>query len=419
MTGVPSSGTLKAAWSEADALEDAILQHRVYRRLLECGIEQTLKDRSLINAVRKGPHGIDLCRLLLEYDASPDYCDGASIVSAAKAYDMASLDLLADAVISERTFNAGIRGILESHAWTCPEGLKVVQFLVGRGVDQQELHLAFCAAARLFSHEALELLEDWVNLEVAATRAFAEVTSAGKEWLSPDNLAIIDHLIQWGATGEPVDLALIDAVDALCLGEDLDDLVDTLLPYTDINVLNGSPVASAAKYGKVDILEKLLSEGVANAETLSVALAVAITTEHEEKLTLSIIDVIMRNEHGKLDAKLVPEGYYPPLFACLQGYPQSVKLAKRLCEIGCSLEHTVLFPTYDDEDLADEEVPVLPWALYQPKKLIASAVIEMLIEAKGECLTFIPSDYICIADLYSESKLHCKTLPSHTFDTGC
>ncbi len=387
MTGNPSSATVELAWIEADAVQDIEYQERVYQALLGSGVQDTLKNQSLAAAAGKGPSGYKICSLLLRNHASPNYQNGACVVSAARALDLRTLQLLANAATSTSVFDAAFTAVIRDESWICQIGLEIVHFLLEKGVSGDEIDVAFCQAAKVFSEEALELLVNSVDPDLAFTKAFIAVTGAGKEWLSDKNLWLSISLLEWGASGEFVHLALLEAVEAFCQGQASEDLIDKLLTVgdgADVNFQAGSAVRIAAQHGKIDLLAKLFSYGCTT-ETVSGALAVAIVSGHSEEYLLAIIDAIVSNPDVRLDVNLVPEGFSHPLFACLLAYPQSTALAERLCGLGCFLESEVEFLTYDDEDLPEENVTVLAWTLCQPQQLITSEVIDVLIEARGAC----------------------------------
>jgi ankyrin repeat protein len=389
MVGGPSDGTLRAAWVETDALQDDEFQYQAFQILLVAGVDASLKDSSLITAATRGQRGIKVCTLLLQHQASPDYSNGACIVSAAKGLHLDTLNLLASSVTSASVFTTAFDAFSEGDEWLAPKGLEIVHFLLEYGASGPEVDAAFCKAARLYDPDALELLASSVNPEVVNV-ALVTLTQAGKDWLSPDNshLWLIHSLLEWGAAGDSVNITLVEALDAYARGLASEDLIDTLLHIgakADVNFQNGEAVQIAVKYGNAALLEKLASCG-ATTETLSTAFAEAITTGHDENVLLSLIDVFMNNKGAKPDIKTPPEGYQPPIFACLAAHPQSAKLVKRLAEIECDLEAQIESFTYDDEELEAENVTALAWALCQPENRISSAAIEALIDANGECI---------------------------------
>jgi hypothetical protein len=419
MAGGPSLGTLSAAWVEADALQDDEFQYQAFQVLLTVGVDQTLKDKSLNTAAMRGQRGLKVCTLLLQHQASPDYSNGECVVTAAKGLHLDTLHLLAGSVASASVFTTAFDAFADGDEWLAPRGLEVVHFLLEYGASGQEVDAAFCKAARLYDADALELLASSINPEVVNV-ALATVSQAGKDWLSIDNdkLWLIHSLLELGAAGDCVNMILLEALDAYARGFTSEDLIDTFLHVgakADVNFQNGEAVQIAAKYGKAALLEKLAACG-ATTETLSIAFSEAITAGHDEKVLLQLIDIFMNNKGAKPDVKIAPNGYQPPLLACLAAYPQSVSLVKRLAEIGCDLEAQIEYWPYDDEDLEGEMVTVLSWALSQPDKRIASPVIEELITAKGECLPLLLRRILLLTS-DSGSQFHDQNHKGHTFDT--
>jgi hypothetical protein len=388
MAGAPSQSTLSAAWAAADAVQDDEFQYKAFQTLLAVGVDQTLKDKSLNTAAMRGQRGMQVCTLLLQHQASPDYSNGECVVTAAKGLHLDTLHLLAGSVASASVFTTAFDAFSDGDEWLAPRGLEVVHFLLEYGASGQEVDAAFCKAARLYDADALNLLASSINPEIVNV-ALVTVAQAGKDWLSIDNdkLWLIHSLLEWGAAGDSVNLVLLEALDAYARGFTSEDLIDTLLHVgakADVNFQDGEAVQIAAKYGNAALLEKLAA-CEATTETLSIAFAEAITAGHDEKVLLELIDVFMKNKGAKPDVKVAPNGYQPPIFACLAAYPQSAALVKRLAKIGCDLEAQIEYWPYDDEDLESENVTVLSWALSQPEKRIASPVIEELVAAKGKC----------------------------------
>jgi hypothetical protein len=397
MAGGPSASTLSAAWTEADALQDDAFQYNAFQILLAVGVDQTLKDKSLNTAATRGQRGMQVCTLLLQHQASPDYSNGECVVSAAKGFHLDTLHLLAGSITSGSVFTTAFDAFSEGDEWLTPRGLEIVHFLLEYGASGQEVDAAFCKAARLYDVDALNLLASSINPEVVNV-ALVTVTQAGKDWLSINNdkLWLIHSLLEWGAAGDSLDLVFLEALDAYARGFTSEDLIDTLLHVgakADVNFQNGEAIQLAAKYGNVALLEKLTACG-ATKESLSIAFAEAITAGHDEIALLELIDIFMNNKSAKPDVKVAPNGYQPPLFACLAAYPQSANLVKRLIQIGCDLEAQIEYWPYDDEDLEGENVTVLGWALSQPEKRIASAVIEEIIAAKGRFSSFVKIHFV-------------------------
>ncbi|RDL34689.1 Uncharacterized protein BP5553_07817 [Venustampulla echinocandica] len=416
MLGKPSDGTLRAAWLVADALQNGEFQYQAFEILLAASIDSSLKDASLITAATRGQRGINVCTLLLQHQASPDYSNGTCMVSAAKGLHLDTLELLANSVTSASVFCTVFDDFSEGDEWLTPKGLAIVHLLLENGASGPEVDAAFCKAARLGDPDALELLATSVNPE-AVNVALVAATAAGKDWLSPDNshLWLMHSLLKWGAAGDCVNFTLFEALDAFARGLASEDLIDTLLQVgakAEVNFQNGEAVQIAVRYGKPLLLEKLILCG-ATAETLSIALAEAITAGLDENVLLSLLDVFMESKGAKPDVKTAPQGYQPPIFACLAAYPQSAKLVKQLVEMGCDLEAQIESFTYDDEELEAENVTALVWALCQPENRISSAAIEALIDAKADTnLTLKTSNAtpLILAAKYSRSDLVVKLL---------
>jgi hypothetical protein len=387
MVGQPSRSTLAAAWAEADGLQDDKFRYQAFQILLAAGVEDSLPSGSLITAATRGKRGLQVCELLLQHGASPDYENGACVVSAAKGLHLDTLSLLAGSVTSASVFTTAFDAMSDGEGWLAPRGLEVVHFLLESGASGPGVDKAFCKAARLYEPDALELLASSINPE-AVDVALATVTQTGKDWLLPNHvhLWVIHSLLDWGAEGDPVNVGLLEALNAYARGFASADLIDTLLyvgAKADVNFRNGESIQIAIRNGNTPLLEKLASCG-ATKETLTLAFAEAIIAKLDEHVLYSLIEIFTNNKGAKPELKTTPEGYPPHIFACLAAYPRSERLVKQLAEVGCDLEAQIESFTYYDEVVGAEDVTALVWALSQTEKPIASAVIGALIDAKGE-----------------------------------
>jgi hypothetical protein len=271
-----------------------------------------------------------------------------------------------------------------------PKTLEVVGYLLSNSTYRPEVDAAFCRtlscgnltgfdgfgdAAELLAHSTLKTTFD-----------IALNTVTLKSKFSDDDLWRIHSLIEWGATGESVHLALCLTLYARMYAKVpmSDDFIRTLVNAEhDVNHEDGEVLRVAADCGNTEILGKLLTS-TASRRTKSFAFAVAVLAKHEERVLLALIDVFMTNESGPPVVQEVPERYFPNLFVCLQLYPRSRKLAECLIQAGCSVDSQTKYPC--EGHSLEEKVTTLIWALCQVEAdiQISSDVIDILIE-NGKC----------------------------------
>jgi hypothetical protein len=324
-----------------------------------------------------------VAKLLIKKGATGEHINKAA-VQAALMFDDEALGLVAEAVAPETVFTTAFIETTGRDDWVSPEGLTIIQFLLEKGASGSDLHIALYGAARAFNFEALQLLSTAVLSPEAYTLAFSEVLNFGDEWLLLENLDVIELLLEHGACGETVHSALLEALDAYASGTAPEALVDLLLHHkADVNYDDGEAIQIAASSGDDTLLKKLLPYG-ATKESISRAFSMAIAAQHEEKILFALFDAFMENP-VKPDPNFVYPGMDMPLLLCLQLYPESATIAKRMCDIGCNLEAEIQCEVYDDEIQDSEIVTPLAWALFQPDNMINVDVIKTLLEEKGKC----------------------------------
>ena len=356
--------------------------------------------------------GLRFVKILIEKGATGEPVDYVA-VTAAETFNVDALRLVANSVTSAAVFDRAFDSAVEAKdVWLLPEGLSTIQFLLGKGVSGSTVEDALCDAAEAFSLDALDLLATAVQSAECYTIAFGKAVGAGDHWLSLEGLDVIELLLEQGAGGEILHITFLEALDAYAEGNTSEALLDVLLYYyADVNYENGYAVQFAASIGDIPLLKKFLSFG-ANQESISTAFSMAIVALHQDKHLLAIIDAFMENEATQPDLNFICESMDPPVFLCLQQYPESVALIKRMCEIGFNLEHEIQYnfyvPEESESDIVVETVTVLPWAVDQPE-LFRSAVIAVLIESNGAykiSASARPERFCCLA------LFRCK-FPSH------
>lgn len=327
--------------------------------------------------------GLAFVELLVAQGAAGEHVNNAAI-QAARMFDIDALELIAKPVSPASVFTtAFIEATRTRDDWVSPAGLTIVQFLLERGVSGSDVQAALNKAASTFNFETLQLLSTAVVDPEAYTAALGEAFSAGEQWLLPKNQDVIDLLLEHKASGETLHNGLLQALDAYIGGTASESLIDLLLHYkADVNYSNGEALQLVASSGDDALLKKLLSYG-ATQESISLAFSMAIASQHEEKRLSALLDAFMQNP-VKPDVNFVYPDMDPPLILSLQLYPESAAIAKRMCDIGCSIEKEMTCEMYDDEMQEPEIVTPLAWALFQPDNMISTDVVAALLESNGK-----------------------------------
>ncbi|KAJ2998946.1 hypothetical protein NUW58_g158 [Xylaria curta] len=311
----------------------------------------------------------------------------AAVSSAAEALRLDVLEHVAQLGMSGSTILAGLSAAASSEReWTTPIGLSIIQFLLNEGALGPPVDEAFCSATRLFARDAVELLKDYIS-EECVEKALLVTVESSPEWHSPDdrNLWLIESLLDLGARGESVNIALLYALEAYIAKPKLasKNLVDILLTPADVNFRHGEALKIAIKGGDGSLLKELASFG-ASQETMTNAFYEAITAQLEEKKVLELLAVLNDRElEYQPDFKRGIPNRRPPIFDCLEAHPESVKLVEHLIKLGCEVDATTCAKLYNSTE--PEYATALAWALSRSgaDRTVSSTVITTLIDAKA------------------------------------
>lgn len=322
--------------------------------------------------------GLAVTELLIRKGVTGEHVDKAA-VKAASMFDMAVLELVAGPVSSVAVFSKALAEATTRNDWVLPEGLTTIQFLLEKGASGSGVDEAVIASARGFDFESLQLLSNFVTSPEVYTRALSEGLGFEDEWLQPENMDCIELLLDHGAGGEPLHVALVQAIDAYANDT---ALIDLLLHFkANVNYDEGQSMQAAASSGDTALLKTLLSHGP-NQDSISRAFSVAIASGHKEDVLIALIDTFIQSS-VKPDVNFVYPEMDSPLILGLQLYPESPAVVKRLCDIGFPLEAEMPYDVDDDEFQELESVTPLAWALFQPESMISTDVVLTLLEAKA------------------------------------
>lgn len=281
--------------------------------------------------------------------------------------------------------------------WIPPKTLEVVGGLLPISSYCPEVDAAFCRTLKNTDLTRHDSYRDAAELLVHSTlgttfNIVLDSIPLGSNFCDED-LWRLHCLLEWGASGESVHLALCLALYARIEGNapKPDGFIQTLVnAELDVNFEEGEILRTAADCGNIEILGQLLAR--ASPGTKSFAFAVAILARNDESLLLALIDQFKPSKSEPPVGQEVPDGYFPHLFVCLQLYPKSRKLVYSLLKAGCSVDAEIdYYPSEEYSDDVDSITPLI-FALCQlghveADKQIGSDVIDLLIE-KGTCIRF-------------------------------
>ncbi|KAI0888782.1 uncharacterized protein GGS22DRAFT_152343 [Annulohypoxylon maeteangense] len=414
--------TLQRGFQAATQVGDLKKRAEVFKLLLQMGVTGEVVDSQLISAVRYGDDGKDLVTLLLVYGASPDYNDGDAVEKAARSAFLGNLEMLLGIIDvggrqkrpSSHTLVRAIDACWDLSRdtrftvlnWVFKVGKPVpsaVHNALNRAVNEEEpeerliellisnraspaangCQTLIDATKTLTPAAFANLLESRITAEDASlvfSKAFVAENVAS--WLSSRGYEIAKHLLEKGAAGDGVGAAFA-AVLGLYVETHAslaNNFVDLLLKYgADVNYNNGEAFQNAAAQGDPDLLKRLLRENP-NAQAMTFAFPRIFDATASEDDVYDLITIFIEHNDGQsqMDVAFTQSDSQPVLIRALCQFPRSTKILGALLDAG--FYHDQMTTCKVMEEVDEEPVTLLMWALLQPQKKISSGVINLLIE---------------------------------------
>ncbi|KAM0544232.1 hypothetical protein ACHAPJ_011921 [Fusarium lateritium] len=382
-------GAADINWNRGQAAITAIIseQTNAVGLLLQCRPSLDTLENSLKQAVRiqKADARLQITRSLLGAgtSGSSNHLERIAIIAAAKELHLDLIEFLAPISNSPQTLIVeAFVSATTNKSWLRDRGLPTIQALLRRGASGQHVDNAFCEAASGCHLEAFNLLLPVVSRD-ALPRAFEAMTIGSANWHSDDNLEAVNSLLEAGCSGHLVDAALISVLTSYVKKSASEDLVDTLLEYSDVNFQNGEAAKIAVRAGDVSLLQKLAKYRL-NSDTLSRSFATVMLTPLEESIALNLLDAILEpsNASGeKIDFEMsLSLSGFSSVAACISAHPQSVALIKRILKLGCNPDKQFLASL--SPEFGEELTTALLWVLAQ-SDAVSVDIIKVLIKAKS------------------------------------
>jgi hypothetical protein len=228
----------------------------------------------------------------------------------------------------------------------------------------------------------LKLLLDFVTDRAAVTDAFEQALSAGDTWLSAAGLPIIQLLLENGASGKPLDRALIIAIENCEIVPESAEFVDILLGFqASVDYQDGQALKSAVRLGSPVLVEKMLSHAPSEKNIL-MAFSYILTSELTEDTALELIELFSKVPGVLTDLDDSRKRCEPVTFSCLKRWPRGTKVPEYLFRVGVRVDRTIPYVIESEDGL--EHVSLLLWAMLQPQQKISSYVIECLLRNGGK-----------------------------------
>lgn len=413
--------TLVKGFQAATQIGDLGKRAEVFRLLLDKGVTGEAVDAQLVSAAKFGGDGENLVRLLLEFGASVDYNAGEAIWNATRSAIMGSLKLMLGV---EKTGDQQkspsqttlLRALKASKKLGRDPRYQVIEWLFEAGLSPcEEINIALNRAVKdepdprlvklLLDRGASPLVNGCETLTDAASLLLADILAVlldadistqdvswafnqaftpetASTWLTEKGFEVAKMLLEKGAEGESLALALSASIDAY--GSDIDGTARKfaavlLQGNVDVDHEDGLVLQKAARRADSELILQVCQRKP-NSHSVSMAFPYVFDADLSESDCLYLVEQLIdyQSEGERLDVMFTHPESEPVVFRALTKFPRSAKILKALLDAGYYHDQTTVVRVLDDAE--EEQVSLLFWALLQPQKRVSSAVIELLVD---------------------------------------
>ncbi|BCS28238.1 uncharacterized protein APUU_61286S [Aspergillus puulaauensis] len=410
----PAAVTLNSGFTKAMTLHDIRAKHDCYQLLLQAGsVSQRLLEEALVAAADGGWMHAAICELLLDHKASPNYATGTPLCRAIKSsnYKVDLIKLFLRYSVTEEAVAAALGAAfdtLQGETRIATVDLLLAVQKPQLTLDQlllKAVHAPHCdhkliqcllkANASIFYQggecilhavmindvETLRVLEPYFHGHSGVSEIFMTVWGNGKRANSHQEEAVLSVLVGAGASGEPVDMAVLESVKTVSTTPaGFAFIVNLLKAGADVNYCEGACLVEAATQANVRVIKELLAYGPRRAN-MSRAFPLVFRSGVDAQ-SLREIAVAFCSHSSAPDLTYDHPTCGPVLCLMLHTYPNERELLQYLIDKGSVVDPVVkaTLPLSPSE----EKVSMLCWALAQSKAALREDVVEILIKSGAD-----------------------------------
>lgn len=216
-------------------------------------------------------------------------------------------------------------------------------------------------------------------LSSSVTKAFRALMHDDRSPKNGDAIKVAELLLRHGVDQPAIDSGLRATLDELTWGGNSKQMVGLLLRYhANVNTADGTCFTFAAKTQALDLLRTLLRHD----PDYRVIVPSLLASKLDESSLVTALQACFDSGCPPEVLDVFGKGRDPPLIVLIREYPRSATLVTILLKHGCTPD--ICTKHILDQNVGEEPVTALLWALDQPQKKVSTSVIQILLQAGGK-----------------------------------
>jgi ankyrin repeat protein len=378
-----TSSALPLAFTENGKRHSKTLE--IIELLLSSGVEQVAAVNALQVAIEGGPQNLDIVKSFVNRDVS---LVGPAFHCASELHDCSMSAPIVDYLLRMGVPTESLNDALVAQAklQLTHSDDTLIKLLLDHGASVNHCDgEALRATVVSGSTSATQLLLNGKETPSRSTltKAFRALFQSGLEHSNAtqpsSRVDIARQLLQRGVDQPAIDYALRMVLDDANKDDNYAQVAELLLQnHANANTADGACFVLAARRRDFDVLATLLDHEP-DFQTIVPSL---ISSKLEEDVLVEVLIMCFSYGLSSSDLENSKHGHHklPTVIAAMQEYPRGDTLMRLLFDHGLNPDAPA--PTIVDSNVGVEPAPALIWALSQPQKMVSSAVIQALLDAK-------------------------------------